>query len=241
MSAPELWPGYRSSLARVGNLHATPVGARTSPKGSTPEEAVERPLVIANRIFNVVVPLCCILFAWAHVVGFIHTLRISILMIVAKAVLEIQFHVRKHTGPFVSTSAYAWLIALCGTVAPLMLRPTDDPSDFSLATLLQVIGLGMQVYIIRALNRSSETAVARHGVRGDGLYCFVRHPLYVAFMFSQYGYVLNHASFYNLCVLAVITVFQVLRINEEERLLFEDEEFQAYVERTRWRIIPGVF
>jgi protein-S-isoprenylcysteine O-methyltransferase Ste14 len=238
MAAPELWPGYRSSLARVGSLHPPPVGARTSADANTPTEPDERPLVIANRIFNVLVPLCCILFAWAHLVGFIHTLRISILIILAKAALEIQFYVRKYTGPFVSTSAYAWLIALCGTVAPLMLRPTDDPSDFSLATLLQVMGLAMQVYVIRALN---ETAVARHGIGRDGLYRFVRHPLYVAFMFSQYGYVLNHASFYNLCVLAVVTVFQVLRINEEERLLEEDEEFQGYAEQTRWRVIPGVF
>ncbi len=170
-----------------------------------------------------------------------HTRRISILIILAKAVLEIQFYVRRYTGPFVSTSAYAWLIALGGTAAPLMLRPTDDPSDFSVATLLQIIGLAMQVYIIRTLDRSPGMAVARHGVRRDGLYRFVRHPLYVAFMFSQYGYVLNHASFYNLGVLGVVTVFQVLRINEEERLLLDDEEFQGYVEQTRWRVIPGVY
>ena len=206
-----------------------------------PEEPAITAPPIAIKAFNFIVPLFFILFAWAHAVGFIHTLRISILMIVAKAVLEIQFHVRKHTGPFVSTSAYAWLIALCGTVAPLMLRPTDDPSDFSIATLLQIIGLAMQVYIIRILDRSSGMTVARHGVRRDGLYRFVRHPLYVAFMFGQYGYVLNHASFYNLCVLALVTFFQVLRINEEERLLEDDEEFQGYVEQTRWRIIPGVF
>ena len=218
-----------------------PARADIPPNGAEPKEPVITPLVIATRIFNILVPLFFILFAWMHAVAFVQTLRISILIILAKAVLEIRFYVRRSTTPFVSTSAYAWLIALCGTAAPLMFRPMDNGSDFSVATGMQVIGLAMLVYVIRTFNRSSGMAVARHGVRRDGLYRFVRHPLYLAFMFSEYGYVLNHTTFYNLCVLAFVTFFQVLRINEEERLLLDDEEFQGYVDQTRWQVIPGVF
>lgn len=218
-----------------------PARARIPANDNSSTEADSRALVIAIGIFNILVPLVFILFAWAHAAAFIHTLRISILIILAKAVLEIQYYVRRFAGPFVSTSAYAWLIALCGTVAPLMFRPTDDASDFSVATLLQLTGLVALIYVITMLNRSPEMVVARHGVRRDGLYRFVRHPIHLAFIFAQYGYVLNHPSFYNVCVLAAVTLFQVLRINEEERLLLDDEEFQAYVEQTPWRVIPGVF
>ncbi len=202
--------------------------------------AVTAPL-IAMRIFKVLVPLFCVLFTWAHALAFIYTLRISILIILAKAVLEIQFYVRRSTAPFVSTSAWAWLIALCGTAAPLMLRPTDDTSDSSVATVIQVIGLAMQVYLITTLNRNLGSTIARRGISSDGLYRFVRHPIHLAFMLGQYGYVLNHATFYNACVLAFVTLFQVLRINEEERLLRDDDAFQGYAQRTHWRLVPGMF
>lgn len=192
-------------------------------------------------IFIIVVPLFFVLFAWTHTAAFAHTLRISALIIVAKVVLDLQFYVRKSTEPFVSTSTYAWSIALCGVLAPLLFRPTDNASDFSIATVLQLIGLGMQIYIIKTRDRSFRMALARHGLREDGLYRFVRHPLYLAFIFSQYGYVLNHTSLYNVCILALVTLFQVLRINEEERLLRDDEEYQAYAKQTPWLVIPRVF
>ncbi len=159
----------------------------------------------------------------------------------AKAVLEIQFHVRKSTASFINTSAYAWLIALCGTIAPLLLRPTDDLPDFSVATVLMLIGLAMQVYIILRHERRPEEAFAGPRMRREGLYRFVRHPLYLAFLFSQYGYVLNHTSPYNVCVLAAVTVFQVLRVNEEERLLLDRDPFRGSDPEARWRIIPWVF
>jgi protein-S-isoprenylcysteine O-methyltransferase Ste14 len=241
MTVPKSWSDYRASRLRLGYAPVRPVNAHISRDGTEPEAPDSRPVVIATRIFNILVPLCAILFAWAHAVAFLQTLRLSILIILAKAALEIQFYVRRSTGPFISTSAYAWLVALCGTIGPLMLRPTDDASDFSVATGMQVIGLAMLVGVVRALNRSGGIPVAKHGIRRDGLYRFVRHPIYLAFMFSQYGYVLNHTSLYNVFILALATSFQILRINEEERLLLDDEEYQGYTEQTRWRVIPWVF
>lgn len=37
------------------------------------------------------------------------------------------------------------------------------------------------------------------------------------------------------------TCFQILRVNEEERLLRDDEAYQEYAKLARWRVIPGVF
>ncbi|MHC4445695.1 MAG: methyltransferase family protein [Planctomycetota bacterium] len=218
-----------------------PARTHTPQNVSESEAPVITAPVIAIRIFNTLVLLFFILFVWAHVAALAQTLRLSILIIMAKAVLELQFHVRKSTAQFVNTSAYAWLIALCGTVAALLFRPSDSMPDFSVATVMQAIGLAMLVYFITTLNRNSGMVFARQGIRRDGLYRFVRHPIYLAFMFSEYGYLLNHTTFYNLGVLALVTCFQVLRINEEERLLRDDEEFQVYAEQTRWRVIPGMF
>lgn len=199
------------------------------------------PLVIAMGIFNILVPLLLVLFTWEHATGFVQTLRISNLIILTMAMLDFQFYVRRATAPFVRTSAYAWLITLCGTVAPLLFRPTDDVSDFWGATLLQVTGLIMQMHVFRMLNGRPGTVVGGGDITTVGLFRYVRHPIYLAFMLSQYGYVLNHTSIYNLFVLAFATCFQILRVNEEERLLRDDEAYQEYAKLARWRVIPGVF
>lgn len=214
--------------------------ARITADKPDPEESVDRPLAVATGIFNIVVPLCFLLFAWAHAVAFVHTLRISILIILAKVVLDLHFYVRKTTGPFISTSAYAWMVALGGTVAPLLLRPTADDGDFLPGLMLLAIGMALRIYVIRTLNGNFEAA-ARRGVRGDGLYRVVRHPLYLAFILSQYGYVLCHTSLYNIVICSLAIYLQILRIHEEERLLQEDEQFQEYVEQTPWRVLPKVY
>lgn len=215
--------------------------AQGAPQTQEAEAVVETPILIATKIFNAVVPICFVLFAWHHAAAFFQTLRLSNLIVLVQTVLVLQFYVRKTTAPFVSTSAYAWFIALSGTVAPLMFRPTRDPLDFQLATVLQVIGGAMQIYVISTLGFNSGSTAARRGIRRDSWYRFVRHPLYLTLMLSQYGYVLNHTSFYNILVCAFAIFFHVLRINEEERLLQEDPEFQEYVEQTPWRLFPKVY
>jgi protein-S-isoprenylcysteine O-methyltransferase Ste14 len=211
---------------------------RNDPEPKAPDDKL---LVIAIGIFNTVVPLFFVLFAWAHAAAFVHTLRFSNVIILVTVVLWIQFYVRRYTESFVSTSAYAWLIALVGTAAPLMFRPTADESDFSAGTVMLVCGMALLIYVIRTFNGRFGTSCAKRGMGRDGLYRFVRHPLYLTFILSQYGYVLSHTTLYNICVCMLAIFFQVLRINEEERLLLDDEEFQEYAEQTPWRVIPRVF
>ncbi len=197
--------------------------------------------VIATIIFTTLLIVCSLLFAWSQVDALIQMLRISIPLILAKAVLEIRFYVRDSTAPFVRTSPYAWLIGLGGTLAPLMFRPNIGVPDFFVATMVQVTGLALQIYLILTLNRVTGSAVAECDLRRRGLYRFVRHPLTLAFMLSHFGYVANHTTIYNMGILAFVTFLQVLRVNEEERQLEDDEQYQEYANRTHWRVIPGVF
>jgi len=82
------------------------------PNVSKAEEPVIEAPVMAIRIFNFLVPFFFVFFIWAHVVALVQSPRLSILVIIVKAILEIQYHVRKSTAQFINTSAYAWLIAL---------------------------------------------------------------------------------------------------------------------------------
>jgi protein-S-isoprenylcysteine O-methyltransferase Ste14 len=196
-------------------------------------------LAVAYITFESCVVIFFAFFVWSQGAALIQTLRISTLIILIKAALDLRFYIRKYTTAFVSTSAYAWLIALGGTLAPLLLRPSDERHDVRIATAIQIIGLLMQIYLLRTLGDGCENALARRAIKRDGLYRFVRHPLHVSFIISLFGYVLNQTTFYNLFILALAIGFQVLRINEEEHLLRRDEAYQEYAQRTPWRILPG--
>jgi len=219
---------------------AKPAHAYTPPNASESDESAA-PL-LAIKLFNFVVAMSLILFVWSHAMALADGIRMSVLIMLAKAVLEVQFYVRKSTLQFVKSSAYAWFIALCGAVAALLFRPSSGSvPDVFLATGLQTVGLLMLLYIICTLHRSGLTEIGRRGVLRDGLYRFVRHPIHLAFAFGAYGYVLNHTTGWNLCVLGAVTVLQVLRLREEEEQLRGDDEFQDYAAQTRWQVIPKVF
>jgi protein-S-isoprenylcysteine O-methyltransferase Ste14 len=51
----------------------------------------------------------------------------------------------------------------------------------------------------------------------------------------------NHPSAWNITVFAFAIAFQVLRIRNEEEFLSRYDDYGAYAERTRWRLVPLVW
>ncbi len=204
-------------------------------------DANPRLLSILTIVFNALLVICGVLFAWAQLEALFDWFRISLLLILAKAVLEIRFYVRDSTVPFARTSLFAWLIGLGGAVMPLMFRPNLGVPDFFLGTAVQLAGLAMAIYLIVTLNRDAGGRTAVCGIQRRGLFRIVRHPLLLAFLLCHFGYVVNHTTFYNLAIFAIVTLIQVFRVNEEERLLNADRRYQDYADQTRWRLIPGLF
>jgi protein-S-isoprenylcysteine O-methyltransferase Ste14 len=92
-----------------------------------------------------------------------------------------------------------------------------------------------------SLNRSFGLLPAHRGVKSDGLYRWVRHPLYSAYLLAQLGSLVNNLTAYNVVIVVAATVFQIIRVRQEERLLTEYADYRAYVEQTRWRLYPGVW
>ena len=82
---------------------------------------------------------------------------------------------------------------------------------------------------------------ANRGVKTNGLYKYIRHPLYSGYVFSLTAFVLQNASIYNFVILAGVLGFKLLRIFAEEKLLLQDPEYKAYAEKVRWRIIPYIW
>jgi protein-S-isoprenylcysteine O-methyltransferase Ste14 len=106
---------------------------------------------------------------------------------------------------------------------------------------VQVVGTLGAVACIARLGRSFGVVAANRGVRCDGPYRLMRHPMYGSYLLAEVGYLFGSFSAVNLAVVVVGFAAQVFRMRAEERVLRRDEAYRRYCERVPHRLIPGVF
>ena len=133
-----------------------------------------------------------------------------------------------------------WLAVVATFLPALGLRPAETGlAGPGLA--LQSGGLALMLLSIAFLNRSFGLAPAHRGLVTRGPYRLVRHPLYAGEIIAVTGYCLGFVSPSNWIVLALFALATVGRIYAEERLLSVDEDYRAYRQRVRWRLLPGAW
>jgi protein-S-isoprenylcysteine O-methyltransferase Ste14 len=92
-----------------------------------------------------------------------------------------------------------------------------------------------------SLGRSFGLTPANRGIVSSGIYRVVRHPIYLGYLITHLGFVAANPTHWNLAVLALADVALMLRAICEEQTLAQDPEYRAYVDRVRWRVVPGIF
>lgn len=190
---------------------------------------------------NLLLAAMFLIFAYHHLVYFAATTRPSLLLIVASESLLVIFVLIRRDPDATWHSWWTWLTMLGGSFGPLLFRPTGVSEEFFIGQAVQIAGLVLQIAAIMSLSRSFGLLPAHRGVKSDGLYRWVRHPLYMAYTLAWVGYVVNNFSLYNVLIFAVATGFQVLRIRNEEAFLGRYPDYVALAERTRWRLVPYVW
>ena len=190
---------------------------------------------------NLLLAAMYLIFAYLHLTLFAATARPSLLLIVASESLLVVFVLIRRDPDATWHSWWTWLTMLGGTFGPLLFRPTAAAQDLLVGQAVQIAGLVLLIAAVTTLSRSFGLLPAHRGVKSDGLFRWVRHPLYMAYALVGLGYVINNFSVYNAVILTVATGFQVLRIRNEEAFLRRYPDYVAYAERTRWRIVPFVW
>lgn len=180
-------------------------------------------------------------FAYAHLQRFLVQPRASLLLIVAVEGLVAVMLVIRRDPDQTAHGWQTWLATSVGTFAPMLMRPTDAPSDLLVGQLLQGGAFALQILAVLSLNRSFGLLPAHRGVQSKGLYRWVRHPLYMTYLIAHVGYLASNMSLWNFCVVVTVTAFQVVRILQEERLLSQYPDYVSYVSGTRWRLVPAVW
>lgn len=136
-----------------------------------------------------------------------------------------------------------WLLAFTATAAPLLIAPGNKGPEILIpaGVIFVLFGNGLQLWAKLVLRRSFGIAPANRGVKVSGPYRAVRHPMYAGYLASHIGLFMLMPSLFNLTVYAIAWCAQVLRLQAEERLLSEDDAYQALKDKVHHRLIPGIF
>lgn len=127
----------------------------------------------------------------------------------------------------------------------------DWPPDLSVAwhvagAVVLAVGLGLGSWAMIA-NAYFSTAVRIQSDRGhtvcsSGPYRFVRHPGYAGFILQALGVPILLGSLWALIPGLTATVLMIIRTSFEDRMLqAELTGYQDYVQKVRYRLVPGIW
>ena len=165
----------------------------------------------------------------------------GILLLASEALVVALTLVRRNAGT-VDRTWRARLLTMFSTFGPPLVTTTS--SSLAPETLTIVIASSGLIIVVLgklSLGRSFGLTPANRGVVSTGLYKFVRHPIYLGYLITHFGFVVANPAGWNWCILAAADVALMLRAICEERTLALDPEYRSYMQRTRWRVVPGLF
>jgi len=204
------------------------------------------PNVSASRLWfvgsNLVLGVLFALFAYAALANWRATGHMQSLILAFQELLIVGLAITRHPSIVESRSVSDWSVALIGTAAPLLQRPglTLPPLE-PVGLALQLVGVVLATLAVISLGRSFGVVAANRGVRTDGFYRLVRHPLYGSYLVGYVGFLLGNLSLQNGLLIVLTMLCQYARAVAEERILLQDPAYQVYARRVRHRFIPFLF
>lgn len=172
----------------------------------------------------------------------VKTGHVTGMLLLASEALVVALTVVRRSAGSVDRSWRARVLTAVSTFGPPMVRPVSlAGTPESLTIAITAIGLIVVVVGKMSLGRSFGLAPANRGVVSAGLYRVVRHPIYLGYLITHLGFVIANPAGWNLVMLGVADVALLLRACCEEQTLAADPAYRDYMDRVRWRILPGVF
>lgn len=165
------------------------------------------------------------------------------ILLVASEALVVALTMLRRPAAVVDRTAGARVLTIVSTFGPPLVRPASAAAFAPDAITLLISGVGLAVVVIGklSLGRSFGLAPANRGVVSTGLYRLVRHPIYLGYLVTHIGFVIANPIDWNVAILAVADAALLMRAVREERTLRADPAYVSYMERVRWRVVPGVF
>ena len=223
-------------------FNTQPAEAREAPITAAPKPRV--PPALLDRAEQVIVALLWVWLSWRASQAFLQTHDPAALMVPAGELSVLIFILIRRPTSAITLNIGDWLLAITATAAPLftaVVAHSPLPQLEPLAMGLFFAGVFVQVGAKLSLRRSFGIAPANRGVKVDGLYRLVRHPMYFGYLLMHISYLALNPTLANAAIYALGWAAQIRRLLAEEALLGQDPAYQAYMQRVRWHLLPGVF
>ena len=126
---------------------------------------------------------------------------------------------------------------------PLLIMPSAPSVGFIYQTGVVIESIGVIFTQVSRvfLGRRFGLLPANRGIVSSGPFRLVRHPIYLGWIALTVGYSMIYPSARNMLTVFIILPFMMWRIEQEEELLREDDEYRAYMKLVPYRLIPFVF
>jgi protein-S-isoprenylcysteine O-methyltransferase Ste14 len=144
----------------------------------------------------------------------------------------------------VSINPLYWLLAFVASCWGLLILSVEHHGR-SLVTgmpllLIYFCSAVMIVWGRLSLGKNIGVVPAQRQIVNRGAYRWVRHPIYTAAILTLIGRTLESYSLLNLFLYSLGIFWFVARTLAEEDFLRTDPLYSAYMQRVRWRWVPGL-
>jgi protein-S-isoprenylcysteine O-methyltransferase Ste14 len=173
---------------------------------------------------------------------FLETGHVTGLLLLVSELLVVVLTIVRRRAVSVDRTWQARLVAGASIVFVPLIRPVGIALLPDLYTAC-VSGIGLSIIIAGkvALGRSFGLMPANRGIVSSGIYRGLRHPIYAGYLVTHAAFLAAHPAALNLLLLVVSDVSLLVRAAYEERTLALDPAYRSYMERVRWRVVPGIF
>lgn len=166
----------------------------------------------------------------------------GLLLLVSEALVVALTIVRRSAGT-VDRSWTARLLTLFATFGPPLVRPDAFAAIAPESITIGISAAGLIVVVLGklSLGRSFGLTPANRGIVCRGLYRCVRHPIYLGYLVTHVGFLFANPTVWNVSILIAADIALLFRAVCEERTLAQDDAYRSYMQRVRWRVVPGLF
>lgn len=181
------------------------------------------------------------LFALGNIVSLTIQFKIStVIQLIFYASLVFIYLIRSQSER-ISSSMTSNLIAVSGSVVGFLFLSDPKQQEIFIFQVIGIIGFFISLAGLWSLNKSFGVIAADRGIVTDGMYCFVRHPLYLGYLLTFSCFLIQNYTLWNLGVFISFLLLMTARLLHEEKLLEQNPEYVQYTKKVRWRILPYIW
>lgn len=190
---------------------------------------------------NICLMLLCALFASNNITNLTHQFKASVFILAIFNTALVFISILRRPPVKISFSTLDIIISTFGAFSSLILIGSETRSEILVFQILEVLGLLISLSGLFFLNKSFGFLPADRGIVTNGIYQFVRHPIYTGYFILMLCFVVQNYTAWNISVFSFFFISETIRLLREEKLLKQNPVYLQYTKKVRWRVLPYIW